>query len=307
MGLGAGLVGFLLLESPWWLLLWAALFTGLAWLGRDAAPRLARPLVAPRRKRHPLPQVVRDGDLEMVELPGGSFLMGSPEGDAMAQDGERPRHRAGVSGFRIARTPVTAGLYRTVMEDGSPKEDDDRPAADMDWYRAIEFCNRLSQRRGYRPCYRTRWWWLWLRWSCDWGADGYRLPTEAEWEYACRAGSEGRWSFGDDPETIGDYAWYEGNSGQKAQPVGRKRPNPWGLYDMHGNVWEWCWDRYGPYGTETKMDPSGPPKGSSRVVRGGSSWNPPEDLRSAGRDVGRPEVRGRDLGFRCVRVPARQR
>ncbi len=306
VGLGGGLAGFLLLESPWWLLLWGALFTGLAWLGRDAASRLANPLMPPRPNRRLLPRAVRDGNLEMVELPGGSFLMGSPEGDAMTRNNEMPLHRTSVSGFRIARTPVTAGLYRAAMENGSLQGDDDRPASNVSWYEAVKFCNRLSQRHGYRRCYRTGWWWRRLRWSCDWRADGYRLPTEAEWEYACRAGSEGRWSFGDDLATIGDYAWYEGNSMNDIQPVGRKRPNPWGLYDMHGNVWEWCWDWYGPYGTENKVDPSGPPERDSRIVRGGSSWVSLGALRSAARAFAPPSFRFKARGFRCVRVPTRQ-
>ncbi len=306
VGLGIGLTGFPALESPWWLLFWGALFIALAWLGWDAAPRLANPLIPPREKKRPMPRIVRDGDLEMVELPGGEFLMGSPDGYDMARDNEKPRHQVSVSGFRIDRTPITAGLYRAVMEGGDPAQGKDHPVTAIDWYQALEFCNRLSRRHRYRPCYRKRGLWRWRRWQCDWKANGYRLPTEAEWEYACRAGTQTHWSFGDDQGMIGDYAWHAGNSGDQTQPVGRKRPNPWGLYDMHGNVWEWVGDWYGTYPAETQTDPKGPATGKWRVVRGGSFWDQPERLRSARRVDGRPEFRDGNGGFRCVRVPARQ-
>src|SRR5205814_717333 len=141
----------------------------------------------------------------------------------------------------------------------------------------------------------------------DWNGTGYRLPTEAEWEYAGRAGSNTRYGFGNRESDLSDHAWFHGNSQDQTRPVGQKLPNSWGLYDMHGNVWEWCWDRYGQYDQQSLRDPHGPQEPSSdspyRVVRGGSFDCPPEDLRSAFRSVGHPEFRISCGGFRCVRVP----
>src|ERR1035438_5851928 len=136
---------------------------------------------------------------------------------------------------------------------------------------------------------------------CQWA--GCRLPTEAEWEYACRAGDPAAFCFGDAESELEQYAWYAKNSGGKTQAVGQKKPNRWGLYDMHGNVWEWCEDRYGGYSKKPVTDPTGPEKGDSRVLRGGS-WGVdfPTHLRSACRYGNTPVGRGDDFGFRCVWV-----
>ena len=239
LGLGLGIPGFFYLRSPAWMLLWGGLFVALWRMAAYAEPVFeeANPVVAEAR-----PTRVQDGPLTMMELPGGQFLMGSPDTDEMAGDDEKPPHMVTVSGFRMAVTPVTAGLYNEVMQrEPVPQAQEHLPAVDVSWYDAIAFCNRLSVREGYRPCYRQRF----KRWVCDWRADGYRLPTEAEWEYACRAGTATRYAFGDDPERLGNYAWFLGNASSQVQAVGQKWPNRWGLYDMHGNVWEWCWDWYG--------------------------------------------------------------
>jgi len=135
---------------------------------------------------------------------------------------------------------------------------------------------------------------------------GYDLPTEAEGEYAARADTQTPWSFGANEEDIGRFAWYAGNSGNQPHPVGTREPNPWGLHDMHGNVWEWVADRYGPYSEDSQIDPEGPSSGALRVLRGGSSWNVPGWLRSACRYRVGPEVRNGGIGFRCVRRPRRQ-
>ncbi len=299
---GLGGVGFFYLEAPGWAFFWLALFATLGWLGYTAAPVFEEdnPVRATARPRR-----VQDGELVMVDLPGGRFLMGSSNADEMAREDEKPPHEVTVAPFRIAATVVTVALYRSVMSappSAEPETETRQPATNVSWYDAIEFCNRLSQRAGYRPCYFRRF----GRWRCDWRADGYRLPTEAEWEYACRAGTTTRYFYGDDPAGLDAYAWYGGNT-KTLQPVATKRANPWGLYDMHGNVWEWCWDWYGPYSPTAARNPRGPTRSKSewRVVRGGSFGASPQRLRSARRDVNQPEDWCRFLGFRCVRVPPR--
>jgi formylglycine-generating enzyme required for sulfatase activity len=138
------------------------------------------------------------------------------------------------------------------------------------------------------------------------GEGEFRLPTEAQWEYACRAGSTTRYCFGDDDSELGEYAWYAANSGNTTHPVGEKKPNAWGLYDMHGNVWEWCQDWYdsGYYAKSPTDDPTGAATGSDRVYRGGSWGNPAGLCRSADRLGSGPGGRGSFLGFRASRVAA---
>ncbi len=176
----------------------------------------------------------------------------------------------------------------------------------------MAFCNRLSELEGLTPCYEIDG--REVSWLED--AGGYRLPTEAEWEYACRSGSSTPWSFGDDESEVGRHAWSDGNSDYAAHPVATREPNSWGVYDMHGNVWEWCWDPYAPYGGSVwsrltrfrpPKDPRGPRSpGASRVLRGGAFFNVPRNLRSAIRDGNPPEVSLQYVGFRCVRRARRQ-
>ena len=134
----------------------------------------------------------------------------------------------------------------------------------------------------------------------------YRLPTEAEWEYACRAGTTTRFSYGDDPDytQLGEYAWYSNNSSKTTHPVGQKKPNGWGLYDMHGNVWEWCLDWYGDYPGDNITDPQGPTKGTFCVRRGGRWGTPARYCRSATRDYSQPNFRHSGVGFRIVLAPS---
>jgi formylglycine-generating enzyme required for sulfatase activity len=138
-------------------------------------------------------------------------------------------------------------------------------------------------------------------------SDGYRLLTEAEWEYACRAGTITRWSFGDEESRLSEFAWFGENAKGQPQPVAQKKPNPWGLYDMHGNVWEWVTDWHGDYPQNSQSDPTGPETGSNRVLRGGSVNFEPGKLRSAFRNWSQPEDRGKGVGFRCARSPRLQR
>lgn len=152
----------------------------------------------------------------------------------------------------------------------------------MSWDDAVEFCRRLSEAEGR----------------------SYRLPTEAEWEYTCRAGTQTRFCFGDDDKDLGEYAWFRDNAEQRTHPVGQKKPNAWGLYDMHGNGWEWCQDRHDGayYATAPVEDPHGPTAGSCRVFRGGC-WNYVASYcRVSGRLWNFPGFRNVSLGFRLARA-----
>jgi sulfatase modifying factor 1 len=243
--------------------------------------------------------------VDLVEIPGGSFRMGSPESEEGRFVAERPAHDIRISPFACMRFPVTRCLYAEIMgkDPGRPKRTAaDLPVSNVAWFDAVAFCNRLSEREGLVPCYQVEG--EQILW--DRVAGGYRLLTEAEWEYACRAGTSTRWSFGDDEGRLGDYAWFDGNSNRKPRSVGRKLPNAWGLYDMHGNVWEWCWDWFGPYTAERQIDPAGPETGDWRSARGGAFDESPRYLRSAFRSGGQSSGRTRFVGFRCARSPRRQ-
>jgi formylglycine-generating enzyme required for sulfatase activity len=159
---------------------------------------------------------------------------------------------------------------------------DDCPMENVSWDDAQEFIKKLNQKES--------------------GAK-YRLPTEAEWEYACRAGSKGRFCFGDEEAKLGEYAWCWVNSGNKTHQVGKKKPNALGLYDMHGNVWEWCQDWYGDYPASQVTDPTGPKAEENRVMRGGSWFMAPRDIRSSLRGKGKPDYRFEDVGFRVAKDP----
>lgn len=309
LGCGVGGAGFYYLEAPGWAVAWLALFAALGWLGFTATPVFDEPDPVRTPTRPAKPRPVRDGSLLMVGLPGGCFLMGSPDSDDRAYGDEKPQHEVTVSPFRIAITPVTMELYRRIIPESSTaqsKAEARLPVTDVTWFDAVEFCNRLSKRMGYRPCYFK--WFGW--WRCDWRADGYRLPTEAEWEYACRAGTTTRFSFGDDPNGLDGHAWYADNANRDVQPVATQRTNPWGLYDLHGNIWEWCWDGYGSYSPKPTRDPCGPKRffwwTERRILRGGSFVDSLENLRAARRIDVDPKRRFRLFGFRCVRVPPRQ-
>ncbi len=260
----------------------------------------ASPLVTPKPR-----------SIDMVEIPAGEFLMGSREDDERAHSDERPRHRVRVTRpFLLGRTPVTRVIYRSVVakvpdEWGDPDEDSELSATDVSWFDAVDFCNALSLQDDLQPCYRR------LDDVVEWDreADGYRLPTEAEWEYAARAGSESAWHFGADEFRLKEFAWFEDNSEGHTQPVGQLAPNNWGLHDVHGNVWEWCFDSPRRYSKEAQDDPLGgwSRRGCAlwRVVRGGSWFNEPEGLRSACRVGVAPSHRYDDLGFRCASSPRR--
>jgi formylglycine-generating enzyme required for sulfatase activity len=222
---------------------------------------------------------------EMALIRPGQFWMGSPDTDTDASRDEKPRHEVTITQpFRLAKYKVTQAEYEAVTGKnpsafgpygrfrGRVAKLDTRkhPVESVSWLDAVRFCNLLSARHGLRPYYVIKDEKVTVQ-----GGPGYRLPTEAEWEYACRAGTETRWYFGNDPKDLGEHAWFAGNSGDTTHPVGGKPPNPWGLYDMAGNVPDWCWDRYDPqyYQDPPHSDPAGPGSGrEDRVYRGGA-WN----------------------------------
>jgi formylglycine-generating enzyme required for sulfatase activity len=182
----------------------------------------------------------------MVLVPAGSFRMGSPPGEPLRQGEEIPRRVTLTRPFRVAATEVTQGQWMALMPSNrSEHKGDDLPVTSVSWNDAREYCSRLSEKEGVP----------------------YRLPSEAEWEYACRAGDSAPVTSGERPQV----AWFADNAGGKTHPVGLKEPNAWGLLDMLGNVAEWTADAYGPYPPgEVEEDPTGPAEGNSRVVRGGA-------------------------------------
>jgi formylglycine-generating enzyme required for sulfatase activity len=225
------------------------------------------------------------------KLPAGTFTMGSPETEEGRYDDET-QHKVTISkAFYMQSTEVTQGQWKGVMGTepwkGKPtvKEGPNNAATYVSWNDAVAYCKKLSEKEG-----KT-----------------YRLPTEAEWEYACRAGTETAWSFGDDEKELGDYAWYKENAwelGEKyAHQVGLKKPNAFGLYDMHGNVAEWCHDYYGGdyYKQSPENDPPGPASGTERVQRGASWDGAPTLTRSARRWSWYGAQEGSPWGFRLVR------
>jgi sulfatase modifying factor 1 len=233
---------------------------------------------------------------EMVEIKSGKFMMGDK-----AEPDAAP-HEVTVSGFLMDKYLVTQELFQKVMTNNPSRwKGDKNPVEQVRWSDTVKFCNKRSEMEGLKPCYDLQ------KWTCDFSANGYRLPTEAEWEYACRAGATGDYFFGA-ATAIKDYAWFDKNSGGRTKPVGGKKPNAWGLYDMAGNVWQWCNDFYKVdyYKESPKADPRGPASGQTKVVRGGAFKAPADNLRAGFRYNESPGYAdvcfGYDIyGFRCVR------
>ncbi len=220
-----------------------------------------------------------DIGIEFVLIPKGTFEMGSNDGDS----DETPVHQVTINQpFYLAKHEVTQAQWQRVMQ-SNPSEfkGENLPVTNVSWNDAQKFIEELNARERINT---------------------YRLPTEAEWEYAARARTKTAYSFGNDPGLLKKYGWYDDNSDGKIHAVGQLKENPWGLHDMHGNVWEWVEDWYGKYPSGSQSDPEGPKNGNFRVVRGGSFIVSPRDLRSARRDELGPVVRFSSLGFRCVRV-----
>ncbi len=237
--------------------------------------------------------------LEMVLIPAGEFLMGDEQGDS----DEKPAHKVQVSAFAMDRREITQAAYEALTQKNPSKfKSPEKPVEQVDWYHAALYCNLRSLKEGLKPCYDAK------TLDCDFQASGYRLPTEAEWEYACRAGSRSRYGFGDDPGQLKSYAWFKANAAQTTHPPGQKTPNAWGLYDMLGNAAEWCQDIYEEnyYQKAGQKNPTGPVAGDKRVLRGGS-WRTGEDgCRASARNSESARFAdacfGSDgYGFRCAR------
>jgi formylglycine-generating enzyme required for sulfatase activity len=228
-------------------------------------------------------------------------------GSASEDGDEQPVHPVRVSGFYMSKYEVTQEEWGELMGN-NPSNFKGRklPVENVSWYDAIDYCNRRSIKEGLIPVYtRSGDAVTWNR-----SANGYRLPTEAEWEYAARGGVQSRGYVYAGSNNAGDVGWYDGNSGSKTHDVGTKGGNELGLYDMSGNVWEWCWDWYGGYRLPvnlyneplTQTDPVGPDSGSDRVLRGGSWANYAQILRSAYRFSFWPSYRHNRDGVRLVRA-----
>jgi formylglycine-generating enzyme required for sulfatase activity len=215
--------------------------------------------------------------MKLVWIPPGTFQKGSTD-----RDDQKPIHTVTITkGFYMGVYEVTQEQYQQVMGNNPSqfKGNDNLPIETVTWDEAVEFCKKLSELEKGKT---------------------YRLPTEAEWEYACRAGTTTKFSYGDDESQLGDYAWYKQNSGDKTHSVGEKKPNAWGLYDMHGNVWEWCHDWYGSYTSDSQSNPIGPTSGEYRVFRGGCWYSISSVCRVSYRGHFYPLFRHIFLGFRIV-------
>ncbi|MDX6576107.1 MAG: hypothetical protein QOE96_2060 [Blastocatellia bacterium] len=258
------------------------LMGGIAWLFyekvRKESPVTTKSQQAPQNENkpqltgQPFTESINGVQLQMVYAPGGTFLMGSPLSETGRDNDEGPQGNATVPNFYMSKYEVTQAQYRAVIGTNPASfKGDDLPVDSVSWNDAVEFCRKLSRTSGRE----------------------YRLPTEAEWEYASRAGTTGPYAGNPDALT-----WYDANSGSRTHPVGQKQPNGFGLYDMNGNVWEWCQSKYKPYpynATDGREDLQGT---EVRVLRGGSWESSAKSCRSAYRRRVIPDVRS--IGFRIV-------
>lgn len=269
-------------------------------LGACATALLGRPIPALAQSAEVVGNAFTNSvGMEFIAISAGAFLMGSPDSDREAEADEKPAHRVTISKpFLLGKFEVTQAQWEAVMGSSPYGGARSNPYFDLpgmakrvrqpnnpvtvSWNEAQQFLQRLNQREGHLL---------------------YRLPTEAEWEYAARAGTSTSYSFGNDRALLGRYAWHGENFATGSpHPVGSKLPNPWGLHDMHGNVWEWVQDNYGRYDAAAATDPTGPASGAGKVVRGGSWHVTAGGWRSAHRKEYPADYRGISIGFRLVRM-----
>jgi formylglycine-generating enzyme required for sulfatase activity len=248
------------------------------------------------------PAVTNSLGMKLVWIPKGQFTMGSPVEEEGSEDDETPHSVTLTADYYLGVTEVTQEQFRRVMGSNPSGYQGDKaaeinprtgrairavdtgshPVENVTWPEAVEFCRKLSALPAEQQAGRA-----------------YRLPTEAEWEYACRAGSKTAYSFGAALEKLAEHAWFDQNT-KMPRPVATRKPNAWGLHDMHGNVWEWCADWLGDYPSTAVIAPKGPDKGTDRVVRGGGWDIDSAACRSAYRDGGEPATRLASLGFRIA-------
>jgi formylglycine-generating enzyme required for sulfatase activity len=235
---------------------------------------------------------------EWVRVEGGTFQMGDGFGDGIPD--EKPVHSVTLVSFYVSKYEVTQGLYKSVIGNNPSRltGDDNLPVEMVSWYDAIKFCNALSLRDGFPPCYAIHG----TDVTCNFNVIGYRLPTEAEWEYAARGGSLSQGYKYSGSNTAGDVSWNGDNSGFLTHPVGTKAPNELGIYDMSGNVFEWCWDWYGKYESEAQINPLGPSGRLFRVNRGGSMLFKVQGVSVASRSNCDPAERSKILGCRLFKT-----
>ena len=243
----------------------------------------------------PPKEITNSIGMKLVLIPKGTFMMGSPESEQGRKEDEN-QHEVTISkDYYLGVSEVTQGQYEKVMEKNPShfqgaivgNENADLPVENVSWDDAVEYCKKLSELPDEKKVGRV-----------------YRLPTEAEWEYACRAGSKTAYSFDDEEGLLSEYGWFRRNSSDRTHTVGLLEPNAWGLYDMHGNVWEWCSDWYEEYPKGAVSDPTGAKEGSLRVDRGGSWRYEAAVCRSAIRLRVNPSFRDDRSGFRVALSPS---
>ena len=263
-----------------------------------------------------VPFLAAQQNSNMVRINGGIFTMGSPA-DEVARSSDEVQRQVTVSAFWMGKYEVTQKEYQEIMGvNPSYFEGDNLPVEKVTWFDAVEYCNKLSQKEGLTPVYTitgrtpaTGYPITAATVMANWSANGYRLPTEAEWEYACRAGTTTPFNTGNNITTSqanynGNFPYNNNAKGEfriETTPVGTFTANAWGLHDMHGNVSEWCWDWYGVYVAGAQTDPRGAVAGEHRVQRGGSWLDYGEYLRSACQGSAAPGYRSYFIGFRLVR------
>ncbi len=233
-------------------------------------------------------QQIKDFKIDMIDCPKGSFLMGHvdiPDNQPRTENIDIP--------FSLGKTEVTQELYQKVMgvNDSQFKGNLQNPVEMISWINAIKFCNKLSELEGLEVCY-TKNSDQEFDLSCDLNKNGYRLPTEKEWEYAAKAGTQNRWAGTNERSDLKDFAWFDENATSTSHPVGQKEPNEWGFHDMSGNVKEWCWD---------KFDPTDADIATARVTRGGSWYSDASAVKISNRSDALPDESNGGLGFRLAR------
>ncbi len=260
-----------------------------------------QPTIKPNEK--PKTKITSEISPDMIFVEGGTFQMGSSYGD----EDEKPIHSVSISGFYIGKYEVTFNEYDefcTATKRYKPSTQgwgaNRRPVINVTWFDAIDYCNWKSQKEGLTPCYTISE----SNVTCNFQANGYRLPTEAEWEYAARGGNESRGYIYAGSNNISDVGWYSVNSGSKTHIVGEKKENELGIFDMSGNVKEWCWDWWSDnfYSESISKDPKGPSDGILRIIRGGSYSNEENYHRTASRNRNDARKRFNLNGFRLVRI-----